>query len=315
MLAGLMASLLAEGNGSFSGAFLRIGLGARGMAMGNAQVATADHGYGAYYNPAALPNLDRKRFSASYSAMSLDRKFNYLGLAVPLKGIAGVSAGWINSGVGDIRAYNSVGQDVGALDHSLNAFYFSFGANVIALAQADSQLMHLRPDLISIGVTVKFLKENLDDNEEFNYSGDGLGVDVGVLIRPFRNLTLGYQIKDVNARLKSNTDNIFDRGLQLDNPFPVSQRVGFFYRLPVKWAAVAYDFEWSTKGEEKHHVGVELKSRLAAARLGYDTNRVTFGGGLLFRAFRKTYMTLDYAFLSSVVDEGGSHVFSWQFLF
>ncbi|RMG21082.1 MAG: hypothetical protein D6732_27655, partial [Methanobacteriota archaeon] len=75
----LMMPVLAEGNGSFAGAFLRIGLGARALAMGNAQVASANTGYGLYYNPAALPNVVNKRFSASYSNMSLDRKFNFIG--------------------------------------------------------------------------------------------------------------------------------------------------------------------------------------------------------------------------------------------
>ena len=63
-----------EGNGGYSGAFLRIGLGARGQAMGNAQVATSDQGFGFFYNPAAQPYLEKFSANLSYSFLSLDRR-------------------------------------------------------------------------------------------------------------------------------------------------------------------------------------------------------------------------------------------------
>lgn len=315
LMLGASLPVLAEGNGGFSGGFLRIGLGARAQAMGNAQVATADNGYGAYYNPAALPNMEKRQLSLSYSDLSLDRRFNFIGFALPLKPFAGASVGYISSGVDDLRSYNSNGEDTGPLDHGSHAIYASFALRVLALAQADGQLTNLPADLVSVGLSVKFLKENLDDNEEFNYSGSGLGFDFGLLIKPISTLAIGYQIRDVKSNLRSNTNDLFERGAQIDNKFPTTQRLGLFYRLPVSWAAVAYDFEWSDAGENKHHVGVELSSSVASGRLGYDNDHITLGGGLEFRAFNRLNMVLDYAFVSDVVDEGISHVFSWRFLF
>jgi hypothetical protein len=308
-------NIYAEGNGGFSGAFLRVGLGARALAMGNAQVASAEHGYGTYYNPAALPNLEKRNFSISYSSMSLDRKFNFIGFSLPLPPVAGASIGWINSGVGDLRAYNSIGQDVGEINHGLNAVFAAFALKVVALAQMDNQLVSLPADLINIGITVKFLREDLGDNEDFDYKGSGFGIDVGLLIKPHSNLSLGYQVKDLNSSLSSNTNNLFERGSDLDNNFPLTQKLGLFYRTPLDWIAVAYDFEWSNKGEKKHHLGAELSSSIAFGRLGYDNDHFTLGGGLQFRAYKSLYMSLDYAFVEDVVDEGISHVFSWQFLF
>ncbi len=305
----------AEGSGGFAGSFLRIGLGARGMAMGNAQVADAGNGYGVYYNPAGLPHLENRQFALSYSQMSLDRNFNYIGLAVPLKGVAGAAIGWINSGVGDLRSYNSSGEDTGEIDHGLNAIYAAFAFKLIALAQADKQLMHLPQDLISIGLAVKFLREGIDDNADFSYDGSGLGLDVGVMIKPHANFAIGYQVKDLNASLTSNTNDIFDRGTEVGNNFPVTQKVGAFFRTPLPWLAVAYDFEWNNKGTERHHLGAELSSDIAIGRLGYDDDHFTLGGGLKFNAYKKLRMALDYAFVDDVVDEGVSHVFSWRFLF
>lgn len=310
-----MTNVFAEGNGGFSGSFLRVGLGARALAMGNAQVATANNGYGIYYNPAALPDLEKRSFSISYSNMSLDRKFNYIGFSLPLPPFAGASIGWINSGVGDLRAYNSNGQDVGEINHGLNAFYAAFALRIVALAQKDNQLSNLPPDLISIGIAVKILREGLNDNADFDYKGKGFGIDLGLMLKPHKRLTLGYQLKDINASLSSNTNDLFERGSDLDNNFPLFQKAGLYYLTPLNWLGVAYDFEWSSKGETKHHLGAELSSSIAHGRLGYDNDHFTIGGGLEFKAYKSFYMTLDYAFVDDVVDEGVSHVFSWQFLF
>ena len=315
LLISTSAILHAEGNGGFAGAFLRIGLGARALAMGNAQVANPENGYGGYYNAAGLPYLPKKTFSISYSSMSLDRRFNYVGLATPLPPFGGVSAGWIYSGVTNIRAYDSRGEDVGGLDHGLHAIYLSFGFKILAMLQQSGQFKGLPSDLISIGISMKYLREGLDDNEEFKYSGKGFGADLGILIKPHKEFAFGYQLKDLNAKLESNTNDIFERGSTLENKFPITQKLGIFYHTPLDWACVAYDFEWSDAGEEKHHFGAELVSKIASGRLGYDNDHFTFGGGLEFRMIKRVYMMLDYAFLDDVEDEGVSHVFSWQFLF
>lgn len=311
----ISTAVLAEGNGGFAGSFLRVGLGARALAMGNAQVANSHNGYGGYYNPAGLPYLPKFTFAISYSAMSLDRRFNYIGVATPLKPYAGVSAGWIYSGVGDIRAYDSRGVDVGSIDHGLHAIYFSFGIKIISMLQQSEQLKSIPSDLITIGLSMKYLRESLDDNEDFNYSGKGFGVDLGLLVKPHKKFAIGYQLKDLNSKLESNTNNIFERGSTLENKFPVTQKAGLFYQTPLDWASVVYDFEWSNAGEEKHHFGAELTSKIASGRFGYDNDHLTLGGGLEFHMYKRVYITLDYAFLDDVEDEGISHVFSWQFLF
>ncbi|MFZ0389039.1 MAG: hypothetical protein WAN36_01165, partial [Calditrichia bacterium] len=108
---GLTASLLAEGNGGYAGAYLRLGLGARAISMGNAQTATPEHPLGFFYNPAGVPFLEKRAAAFSYNFMSLDRRFLFAGFSTPLKPHAGVSVGWIYSGVGDLRSYDSRGVD------------------------------------------------------------------------------------------------------------------------------------------------------------------------------------------------------------
>jgi len=309
------SQIFADGNGGFAGGFLRVGLGARALGMGNAQVATADNGFGSYYNAASLPYVKRPVVSLSYSFMSLDRRFNYLGFSMPLEPVAGFSVGWIYSGVGDIRAYNSRGDDVGAIDHGIHGLSFGFGFQFVKMIQQSGQLLNLPENFLNIGIQMKYVREGLDDNADFSYVGKGFGFDIGILLNPFRFLSLGYQVKDLGSKLESDTNNIFDRGTVLENKFPIIQRAGFYYQTPLSLFYVAYDFEWSDAGDNKNHVGLEFRTNGEALRLGYDDNHFTFGAGLNIGVSKKLDFVLDYAFVNSVVNEGTSHVFSWQFYF
>ncbi|MFZ0391281.1 MAG: hypothetical protein WAN36_12560, partial [Calditrichia bacterium] len=185
----------------------------------------------------------------------------------------------------------------------LHAIYFTFGAQVL-------------PGRVSVGVNAKYVRENMSDNGgEFDYKGDGLGADLGLLVRVNPWISLGAQIKDVNAKLKSDTKDLFDRGMTLNNKFPVSYRTGFYVISPLPWLRGAYDFEWSEAGEEKHHIGVEMISEGLAGRLGYDNDHFTFGGGLEINTPLGTRASLNYAFMASVIDEGSSHIFTWRLAF
>jgi hypothetical protein len=300
LLGGITSEILSS-NGGYSGSFLRVGLGARGISMGNAQVATAGYGFGFYYNPAALPYLEQISANLSYSFLSLDRRHNYLGISLPIKPQAGFSIGWIYSGVGDLKGYDSRGVETEKINHGLHAIYFSFGIYII-------------PERLSVGLSAKYLLEDISD-PDFNYDGRGFGADLGILYQVSPSLSIGYQLKDINGKLKSNTNNIFERGIEKENKFPLSNRIGFFYLTPVDWIKTAYDFEWSTAGENKHHLGFEFAKHGVAGRIGYDTDHLTFGGGVEIEKFFGIKATLDYAFVSSVIDEGVSHIFTWQFGF
>ena len=46
--------VVASENGGYAGSFLRMGVGARAISMGNTGVAHPTNGYSAFYNPALL---------------------------------------------------------------------------------------------------------------------------------------------------------------------------------------------------------------------------------------------------------------------
>ena len=68
-------------NAGYAGSFMRMGLGARALGMGNTGVACSNNGFASYYNPAALPYLPGRHLSLTYYFLSLDREFHYAGFA------------------------------------------------------------------------------------------------------------------------------------------------------------------------------------------------------------------------------------------
>jgi hypothetical protein len=293
---------LAGENGGYAGAFLRMGVGARSISMGNTGVASPVSAYSAYYNPAAFGNIDDHLAGLSYSFLSLDRRFEYISFSMKVPPGAGFSIGWIESGVGNILSYNSIGEVSGEINHSSNAVYFSFG--------------RLFGENLSIGVSVKILFESINDGTtEFDYSSNGVGFDFGFIYILSNQLRIGGQVKDVNSKLKANTDQIFERGGTTIDVFPLTYKIGAYYSTPLPWLKTAYDFEWSNKGLKKHHLGIEaIHDKNLALRLGLNGSELVFGAGMDFKLL-KTVSYLDYAFVPSVIDEGSNHIFSWQIIF
>ena len=71
----------------YSNEFLNIGAGARGMAMGNAQVASVSDGTAGYWNPAALANVrDLPQLSLMHSEYFAGvGKYDFANLVLPMK--------------------------------------------------------------------------------------------------------------------------------------------------------------------------------------------------------------------------------------
>ncbi|HED11195.1 MAG TPA: hypothetical protein ENJ10_10950 [Caldithrix abyssi] len=289
-------------HGGRAGAFLRIGLGGRSMAMGNTGAAMPGGAYAFFSNP-ALTGLEGKKVAAlSGNFMSLDRYAYFAGYTAPVPPKAAVALGWLTSGTGNLRSYNSIGQDVGGINHAMHAIYGTF-------------MRTFGPDL-RVGANLKMVIENINDGTaEFDYSALGVGGDVGLYYRWSDNLGLALVVENMGVDLKANTEKIFSRGGNTSFSLPVIYKAGMFYNTPLSWLNVAYDFVTSDQSEFEHRLGVEaLYSENIALRMGFNGTRFTYGAGMDFKFMGKVSY-LDYVFASSVVDEGASHLFSWQFFF
>jgi hypothetical protein len=122
-------ALAAEGDIVNASPYLRMGVGARFLAMGGASTASVDDATATYWNVAGLTRVESASIASMYSAGDmLDRRHNFLALASSFRGIGSFGIAWINSGVSGIQRYNENDQALGSFNSSENAFLFSYGA-------------------------------------------------------------------------------------------------------------------------------------------------------------------------------------------
>ena len=292
---------LIAGNGGYGGAFLRVGMGPTGQALGNSGVARFNPvPSSVYYNPAIITELNSSIFEAGYNFMSLDRQFIYLAYATKLKGTASLSVNYIKSGVGNILSRDDEGVSYGTIEHDYHAVQVIFGKSF-----GD----------FSFGFALRLMYEFMD-NQEFEYSGSGVAMDIGFLYKLSDQLWFGAHAKDINGKLESNSEGIFSQGQTLPNDFPTIYKLGVGWQVDPDIGSVYYDYEQSSKETVKHHIGLEstVLMEMLQVRAGMENDRFTAGFGLTFEAFGKN-SEINYVYLPSVIDEGDSHAFSWIFTF
>ena len=71
--------------GNTTAAFLKIGVGARPIGMGNAFTAVADDINSLAWNPAGLSLLSRRELGVMHSELFADTRYDFLGYAHPMK--------------------------------------------------------------------------------------------------------------------------------------------------------------------------------------------------------------------------------------
>jgi hypothetical protein len=298
--------LIAGENGGYAGSFLRIGVGARSNALGNTGVADRPNGYSFYYNPSAAAFVDGKIISLSYSFMSLDRRFNVISYSMRVPPEAGLSIALVNTGVGNIKAYNSLGEESGSIEQWANGIYFNFAKRF--------------GDKLSFGLSLKYLREDIN-HKEYDYNASGWGFDFGSTYLLTDEITIGAAIRDIRSKLKANTSDIFEFGGTTIDKFPVLYNLGVKYITPYSWLRLLYEFEGSDKDAYRNHFGAEIVyikgdrntvgDNLSLC-FGLNEGEITAGAGMVFN-FLGNSSRLDYAFIPSYIDEGSSHIFSWQF--
>lgn len=188
----------------YSNEFLNIGAGARGMAMGNAQVASVTDGTAGYWNPAALADV---RTSPQLNLMHAEYfagigKYDYASLALPLKDskrTLGLTL--LRFAVDDIPNTVFLVQPDGSIDFSnITTFSSADYAFLISLAQ---QVDWIKNRKMNFGVNAKIIHRQAGD---FTKSW-GFGFDAAVQIIGDR-WKIGLVAKDVTTTFNAWSYNI-----------------------------------------------------------------------------------------------------------
>ncbi|HNW58149.1 MAG TPA: hypothetical protein PKI62_00565 [bacterium] len=305
------AVVAAEGDGGYAGAFLRMGIGARAKAMGDAFSAVAEDAFAGIYNPALLPHLKGRQAALSYAFLPLDRKLDYIGYAQPVRPgaaggeeraplRAGFALAWIHAGVEGIEGRDLAGNYTQDYSFSENAFFLSF-----ALSPAER---------FSLGVSGKILYGRMPgvNNDESAITSMGLGVDFGAYYRLCEDLSLGVVLRDNLSKYTWNTEKVWERGTSVNDKFPRTTRLAAAWRPPLRWLLVTAEAEESQKQNPRYHFGAEaVLPEAGAVRLGLDDGQLVAGFGVALKVYGKSMM-LNYAYAAPGEAPRADHIFSWN---
>jgi len=296
----------------YGGEFLRTGVGARPLGMGGAHVAVAEDVTAIYWNPAGLVSMRTLQIHGMHAErFSGIINWDFVGVGLPLQDHIALGFGFFRLGVdgipftelrnpsreiGEIYIDDSgrrVQNDVYAskyVDDSEMAFVFSF-------AKSSS-------DKFSFGGNVKVIRKSAGE-----YGAWGLGFDVGILLNPYRSLSIGLVLLDATSTLvawNGGQREVIVPHLKMGMAYPV--QIASFRFLPVLDVQMGFENRGSATQVALGRVGldfcggleVDFRERLAM-RVGTDRGHFTAGVGL-----RVSALNIDYGFLNHF-DLGNTH--------
>jgi hypothetical protein len=216
--------------------FMKIGVGVRPVAMGNAFSALSDDENAVFWNPAGLGMVNTYHLAGMF--MNHVTYLNYYNLtsAIPADVVGTVGIGISYLGASDTE-YSERGENLGDFTNSdmlLNIGYGrSFGKH----------------NVISVGGAVKVVRSQL-----YSFSSYGLLLDAGLIYNPVKYLYLGTVLKNVGTRR---------RFIDMWEYPPVNFRQGVAIKLPISANQLALSCEYSYFPDSKStfSVGGEIVIR------------------------------------------------------
>ena len=314
IIAILLGASISATAGEYGADFLRIGVGARPLAMGGAFVAINNDASSSFWNPAATPHMGRVLLQIDHVPLfNGQAQFNAAALNLTLASQMSLNVTWIRLGVEDVPRFGPLqGSQYERLKNGQNRStgspegYFSDAEDAILVAVnktsrfdffLGSAMNALRlPMQFSAGIRGKYLHQQLDDK-----FGTGQGLDAGLLIQivtdttiqaqPGAWLGLGVVARDIaRTRIAWNTDT------QHKDVVPLNMQIGlaaskYFESFD---ARLTLSFDQEVGYRQDIHAGGEiLFFNTVALRGGYFRDNYSVGAGVSFSRFR-----VDYAFLT-----------------
>ena len=239
-------------------AFSRLGMGARAIALGG-QVADLSGDAPPYLNAALAPFQAGQAVEISAGALTFDREWQAVQIGAPLRPRAGISAGVVHAGVGNIDGRDASGFPTETYQTDEYAFFVAFGIRV--------------SERISGGVGLRLYQSDVFDGVA---PPTALGVQLGLAARLSPRLSVGLVADDLFARYQWNAGGaVLGAGAATD-PFPRRFTAGAAYSLGAlpsgrSRGAVTADVELATLAQD---VTLPDGTQLFGATIGGDTREV-----------------------------------------
>ncbi len=228
----------------YSNEFLNIGAGARGLAMGGAQVASSEDGNAGYWNPAGLVNvIDHPNISMMHADYFAGiGKYDYLSAAIPVAGsYRTLGFSLLRFGVDDIPNTLFLVEPDGSLNYNnIQSFSSADYAFLISYAQVIKDDDEAQ---ISWGVNTKIIYRNVGHFAQ----AWGFGFDAGFLYRT-STVRFGITARDITTTFNAWSFSFTDAEKQIlyltDNDIPIKSTELTSPRLV---PAIGYNFMLSDK--------------------------------------------------------------------
>ena len=227
----------------YSNEFLNIGVGARGLAMGSAQVASVKDGTAGYWNPAGLAFIENATVNAMHAEyFSKIGKFDYASLALPLNGnkrTLGVTA--LRFGVDDIPNTLFLVEPDGTINYgNVKSFSSADYGFIFSLAQ---KLKQTEKRAIQFGLNAKVIHRSVGSFAK----AWGFGLDAGLQMQ-VKKWRFGLVGRDISTTFNTWSFNFTEEEKEAlyltNNDIPVRSTEMTAPRLV---AGVAREFKLTSK--------------------------------------------------------------------
>lgn len=272
-----MPAAAATGAGTTAANFLKIGVGARGAAMGEAHSAVANDVTSLHWNPAGLADMRFKEASVMHYSLVESIRYDQASFGLPTPQYGHFAFGINRLDYGDIQGY-----DAGALPTG------KVTAKNLLLTGSWAKMLSPKSKLAG-GVSVKYLQSDLA-----GYSATAPMLDLGLKLPfetgKFRGLSLAANVRNLGPDIEYDAQG---------SALPQQTVVGAGYQAFGGNLILAADFIQPRAGDSYLAAGLEYRVfELLNLRVGYNGisefvgNGITYGMGLQFKQWN-----LDYAFV------------------
>ncbi|MBS1517195.1 MAG: PorV/PorQ family protein [Bacteroidetes bacterium] len=273
-----------DGAGNTGFSFLKSGVGARSLAMGEAYSSVTEDASAFFYNPARLNQGSKTNVLIMHNASAQDLNTDFVAVKFPFGEKISMGIGFHTTGINDIEVRNIPGAALDKFDSRNLSTGVSFG--------------YMINREISVGITGKLLYEKIYVDE-----ASGVGFDFGTNYSK-DNYSFAFVISNIGSvnALKNQ-----------ETKLPSSVRFGGSY----KFSKDKFDFNLALEGFKTldggtfhAHTGAEAGYKdIVFLRLGYQSSyenkSITTGIGFKYKA-----LNVDYAFIPSKNSFGSGNVFS-----
>ncbi len=260
----LVGPIYAAGPGTTGANFLKIGVGARAAALGDAFTVIVDDSTSLYWNPAGLAKMEKGQLSATYNVWFAGINQGYLGIGFPLGG-TGVAAGGVNYvHMGDFDGRDEAGNPTGTFTASALNYNLGYANRV------GEKLMW--------GISAGVVQDTIDDDIKSTYAAN-----LGLIFKSSELLSLGLALQNIGGQLGG-------------DPLPFLAKIG----MALTWESslLVLDIAKPTDDDVYYCAGIEwwIQDGIAL-RVGYKTNQDIGEGLTAGFGFDKGKIRFDYAYV------------------